>query len=61
MRHIRAEFLPRRQKPLSRRPSERQTAGMEAQHKATIRDAAQRLTVNAFRAHHFAGLRCRVC
>jgi hypothetical protein len=34
---------------------------MDAQHKATIRAAAQRLPVNAFRAHHFAGLRCRAC
>lgn len=32
---------------------------MYAQMKATIRGAAGRHTVNAFRAHHFAGLGCR--
>lgn len=31
---------------------------MDAQVKATIRGAAGRHPVNAFRAHHFAGLGC---
>jgi hypothetical protein len=61
MSHDPAGFLPRRQKPLFQSPSLPQTGSMDAQHKATIRAAAQRLPVNAFRAHHFAGLRCRAC
>jgi hypothetical protein len=35
-----------------------QSAPMSAQQKATIRAAAGRHPVNAFRAHHFAGLGC---
>lgn len=35
-----------------------QTRGMDAQQKATIREAAGRHPVNAFRLHHFAGLGC---
>ncbi|WP_283844113.1 hypothetical protein [Streptomyces barringtoniae] len=31
---------------------------MDAQHEATIRAAADRHPVNAFSAHHFAGLGC---
>lgn len=31
---------------------------MDATGRATARDAAGRETVNAFRAHHFAGLGC---
>ncbi|MDH6122346.1 hypothetical protein ABH930_006678 [Kitasatospora sp. GAS204A] len=31
---------------------------MDAQRKATIREAADRHPVNAFRVHHFAGLGC---
>jgi hypothetical protein len=34
----------------------RQTRGMDAQQRATIREAAGRHRVNAFRLHHFAGL-----
>ncbi|MEY9843690.1 hypothetical protein ABH940_000751 [Streptacidiphilus sp. BW17] len=34
---------------------------MDAQQRATVRAAAQRHPVNAFRAHHFAGLRCHAC
>jgi type II secretory pathway component PulM len=36
-----------------------QTRGMDAQRKATIREAAGRHPVNAFRLHHFAGLGCQ--
>ncbi|MBP2586231.1 hypothetical protein J3A78_006709 [Streptomyces sp. PvR006] len=32
---------------------------MDAQQRATIRAAAGRHPVNAFRAHHFAGMGCR--
>ena len=35
-----------------------QTRAMDAQQKATIREAAGRHPVNAFRLHHFAGLGC---
>ena len=35
-----------------------QTRDMDAQQKATIREAAGRHPVNAFRLHHFAGLGC---
>ncbi|MET7931961.1 hypothetical protein ABZT43_51135, partial [Streptomyces sp. NPDC005349] len=33
--------------------------GMDTTGRAAARDAAGRETVNAFRAHHFAGLGCR--
>lgn len=39
------------------RPTENQN--MDAQRKATIREAAGRHPVNLFRLHHFAGLGCR--
>jgi hypothetical protein len=39
-------------------PARPQTRGMDAQQRATIREAAGRHPVNAFRLHHFAGLGC---
>ncbi len=40
------------------RKAPRQNVRMNAQREATIRGAADRHPVNAFRLHHFAGLGC---
>lgn len=54
----RAGFLPYRHKTLLVPAPWQQTPPMDAQQRATIREAAGRHPVNAFRAHHFAGLGC---